>query len=910
MVGRFAFLPNVRTRLVADAKPPSEDVRRLVLSYDVEIRANDSARGARVPVEASLRGPGDVIGIRPGAIARVEPEPGLHGFETNYFPFIEFTDSDYAWRYSLDSANSKRIKPWLCLLALEPEEFEFVEQGTGPLPRIRVIDVAASLPDLRESWAFAHVQVNLPDDASVSVEETLAGDPARHFSRLLCPRRLQEGKAYALMLVPAYEAGRVAGLGRRETADPFDAPAWDVGETGSLELPVYHQTHFTTNTLEDVEVLLRRLRKLTTEEAALVGSPGQASAAKPGYYEDYHEPGASFDIQSALSQLDASPSSVETDPVLAGLMKETLETVIAGESEDLEGEDPLVSIPPYGWRFRGDDRVSLARARNGRWFDRINLDLRFRVAAALGAETIRRNQDLFSSICWDQYDEIVEANLRLARLGAARVLAERLSGNRYERLSPDVVIPLAEPAQAFIRTDQGQTLTATVRSKGVPVPFAGRSLRRIAAKRPILAGAPGSGRSIPVPTMPGDTRAASSELSGKVAAIREASFLTETGLSAELSDALGELLGNEPFGGLNRPRSAGVRVEAFDSAPFAASIVDTMTILPKLKADFTVAGRTGVERDALEPIFRSPVVPLPLADFLTDFSPQSILTDASRMPDETVGMFEENRLFIEAFMVGANHEMNRELRWREFPTDMRGTVMRRFWNRGRPPADSHGDSIAQIHTWAERLGSNFSPDDIDREANLVVVIRGGIIRKLGNLIVVLNEAPGTDWTSGEGIDHEPVFFGRIGADTAYYGFDVSRQHVLSPAVRDRMFFVFYEPMGRLRFGLDVGTAKVRSERRLYDLIALPFAVAALDRSYAQIPARRGDPLPAPDSPSSWDELSWSHMSLTGSGYVRFNRTITIAEEPDYWGSGRHAASLARSFWQKPVAAVMPVGRVL
>jgi len=261
-------------------------------------------------------------------------------------------------------------------------------------------------------------------------------------------------------------------------------------------------------------------------------------------------------------------------------------------------------------------------------------------------------------------------------------------------------------------------------------------------------------------------------------------------------------------------------------------------------------------------------------------------------------------------MVGANHELNKELRWQEFPVDMRGTPLRRFWNRNRPPFDPTGDSIPPIHTWTNRLGANHPASDADRRDNLVLVIHGAIVRKLGELIVVINEAPGTKWESGKGTDHEPIFSGLLDADTAYYGFDVSRAHILSAPVRNRVFLVFYEPMGRMRFGLDVGTAQVRSARELYDRIALPFPVVALDRSYAAIRARRGDPVPAAASPASWADLSWSHMIVTPAGYVRFNRTITIAGEPDYWGSGRHAGSLALSFWQKPIAAVMPLRRVL
>ncbi|MEL7162490.1 MAG: hypothetical protein AAFN92_17160, partial [Bacteroidota bacterium] len=40
-----------------------------------------------------------------------------------------------------------------------------------------------------------------------------------------------------------------------------------------------------------------------------------------------------------------------------------------------------------------------------------------------------------------------------------------------------------------------------------------------------------------------------------------------------------------------------------------------------------------------------------------------------------------NRAFVEAFLLGANHELAGELRWREFPTDLRGSYFRNFWDK-------------------------------------------------------------------------------------------------------------------------------------------------------------------------------------------------------------------------------------
>ena len=40
-----------------------------------------------------------------------------------------------------------------------------------------------------------------------------------------------------------------------------------------------------------------------------------------------------------------------------------------------------------------------------------------------------------------------------------------------------------------------------------------------------------------------------------------------------------------------------------------------------------------------------------------------------------------NPRFVEALMVGANHEMGREMLWQGLPTDQRGTPFQHFWQR-------------------------------------------------------------------------------------------------------------------------------------------------------------------------------------------------------------------------------------
>jgi hypothetical protein len=255
--------------------------------------------------------------------------------------------------------------------------------------------------------------------------------------------------------------------------------------------------------------------------------------------------------------------------------------------------------------------------------------------------------------------------------------------------------------------------------------------------------------------------------------------------------------------------------------------------------------------------------------------------------------------------------MNNELRWREFPTDMRGTIFRRFWDRKRAPSDPAGDDIPAIHGWTGQLGSNYPAHDIDRKESLVVLVRGDLIRKYGQILVTLNRAAATSYVHGEGTDFTPIFAGQLTADICYYGFDVDRESVL--AEKARHFFVLYEVPGRVRFGLDVATAAVRRDRFAFRKAALAFPLTTLGRDAAQVllPAHLNTGNEPPAVASTWDELSWAHMQLDAAGYIDVDLTsLAVAEAPNYWSPNRDAASIARSFWQKPIAAIVPATRVL
>ncbi len=445
MPERFTFLPHAQSSLTSLAEAPISGGARLRLPYEVEITRDGVAAGGRIAFASDLIGPGDVQTIDRAVITRVEPKAGLRGFEPNYFPHIEFRDADFPWRYSLDRRAGAQKTPWIALIALEASEFAFIDTARSPLKRIRIADQANALPDPDGLALTAHVQANAPDDAGGDAEDrataVLEGD-ADAASRLLCMRRLKPTRTYYTFLVPVYEAGRLTGLGESGAAAPFDRFAWGAG-AGPVDLPVYYDWRFTTDEAEDVELLLRRLTALNAKALAERIGDTKVSAVTPGYFDKTYT-GEGFERQSAMQVPSDDPPELDTSDALVNDMIPVLNEVIqSAEPEGEDDEDPLVAFPAYGARFGPEKEVKKDRAAQRRWFDMINLDLKFRHAAGLGADIVRRNQEVFSYLAWTQYEDIVAANERLARLQAAQAMAERLVSRHFDKLPSDVALALA-----------------------------------------------------------------------------------------------------------------------------------------------------------------------------------------------------------------------------------------------------------------------------------------------------------------------------------------------------------------------------------------------------------------------------------------------------------------------------------
>lgn len=914
---KHMLVPSLRTAVAGQAAAPSGGSQRRQVRIGVQVVAGGVAHGAPRELAADLLGAGDIVSLHPSMVGRVEPGPGARAAEPNYFPYIDFVDADFPWRYTLDLGPASRLRPWLLLVALQAAEFRHLGRGAGPLPRIEVFKPAASLPQPAQSWAYAHAQLTVPDGAA-DVRDVLAAAPEAGHARLMCPRRLEDNAGYTLFLVPTYEAGRLAGIGAGGKAQPWDAFAWDPGSSQPVELPIYRQWAFRTSSLEDFESLVRRLQPISPEAGSAVGGTRTVFAGKPGYYRDFEQPGLEIEAEGALQhvEFERTPPVIELTG-LTSRLEQTLTGVIrsdlpAGQEDGPDQEDPLVALPVYGRHFARPDAIDVEETSTP-WIHQVNLDLRLRLAAGVGARIVKRQQEELMEKCWQQVGEIREANRLRARLQTVTRLNDVMAAKHLAPLAPEEAELVAGPLLHTVKTPFGgnRTMRADLRVRGVPDGQRSPLVRRLAAKRPDLAPV-ASGFRAATPhsvafarlAVPGEAEIgrATRRIEALRAAVAEAS---------DLAQLIPEQLAAVHAISFDRPS---FEVGPVDSATMVELVTDRIRELPGRKATELLIGVAGSEQGTLEPIMRGPRLPVPVSAHVAEEDANHLLPHVGELPDNSVALLMENRVFVEALMAGANHEMNRELRWREFPTDMRGSPFTRFWDRGEPPEDDAGDDLLPLHQWDGEAGSHFRRGG---EPNLTLVIHGDLVRRYPDLIVAANRQViprGGRWEASRGSTIHPIFTGVIGDATGFYGFDLSVADVR--ATLDEYYFVLYEPASRFRFGLDIATYGVRTSRRRLGRAPMPFPLATMSASRRAVRIRdvqtfwnapSQTPGPVPQDP---DDLSWEHVALDGARYVDFSHGIAFADGSDLLGPDRTSASIARATLQRPVSAVVPAARMV
>jgi hypothetical protein len=322
------------------------------------------------------------------------------------------------------------------------------------------------------------------------------------------------------------------------------------------------------------------------------------------------------------------------------------------------------------------------------------------------------------------------------------------------------------------------------------------------------------------------------------------------------------------------------------------------TTIPARVASLVTA--PGWTADTLEPVLAAPEFPTPMYQALAAMSKEWLLPGLERVPANTLALLTANKRFIEAFMVGLNHEMSRELLWRGYPTDQRGTYFRQFWDPSGqfpPPQNETGKDMPPIDEWGDAaLGDSLGrARDVDPSmpaaapTPIVLLVRGELLKRYPRAVIYLARAA---WTvDGNGnkhlprdptnVEQYPVFRGELSPDVQLLGFTIdpaTARGTSTPSTTTNdagagWFVVLQQQPTEPRYGLDEA------------------------------------PPSGPLGRSTWRDLSWVDVNLTeDAGYIRLAPGLkpsfpanaqTGGKKPWKWSPDGDSAQIACITLQMP-----------
>lgn len=297
---------------------------------------------------------------------------------------------------------------------------------------------------------------------------------------------------------------------------------------------------------------------------------------------------------------------------------------------------------------------------------------------------------------------------------------------------------------------------------------------------------------------------------------------------------------------------------------------------------------------------------------LADKSSELLLPNIHLITQNTISLLVTNQRFIESYMVGLNHEFMRELLWREYPTDRQGTPFRQFWDVSNyvntdpslTPAQLREKlkDIKPIHTWegGSALGSHNQREDDGDAAQLVLVVRGDVLKKYPNTVIYANRAAWQRRADGSidrgkprlldesaGSQKFPLYGAKVAPDIHFIGFDLTVEEVRGGTGETGTdlagwFFVLQERPGEPRFGLDM-------------------------------------PLSGPLPPlRDWDDLTWGHVA-TQNEHISLTTSVALAPPPTgtnnnpenvAWNPNTNSADVAHILYQDPVLVAVHAAEML
>ncbi len=376
---------------------------------------------------------------------------------------------------------------------------------------------------------------------------------------------------------------------------------------------------------------------------------------------------------------------------------------------------------------------------------------------------------------------------------------------------------------------------------------------------------------------------------------------------------------------LDLAATAGSIVEAIDpQVTLPKRVVAGVFLPPRIKDEI---GDGFVEAMAY------PDFDTPMYEPLKNLSAELFLPNINFVEQNSITLLETNQDFVESYMVGLNHEFARELLWREYPTDQRGSYFRQFWDvsdffdaEGLDDAELKEKlrDIPPIHKWPRpsSLGSHDNREqEGEEEEEIVLVIRGELLKRYPTAVIYAHRAC---WqrkgTTAEGhpcegsgaIDNTkerrlvplapeeeakppttkvrtPLYEAKVDPDIYFFGFDLTVDEAQggtgeNPKDDPGWFFVIKERPGEPRFGLDIEAQpqlNVWSDLSWADVQpgAPGSFIEITDAMQAKTLVKPTDPEVSEKLPQYEDDvnISWNKdMTSADVAYVMFQAPVLVA----------------------------------
>jgi hypothetical protein len=844
------FMPWIRTGLASAIQAPDDGLTTDPAHVDLPVGMKINS--TLVTVKVTAYGPGDAVSIDPRQIIRTEPTDGSANVEPNYFAIIEFHRPDLPWLFTPLGGNDQ-LRPWIGLLVVEaggPATFA-PKSSTNPVATLQVPD-ASELPDLRESFLWAHADVSAK--SSDVALEVVTSSPDQAISRLMCPRQLKPDTAYLACVVPTFEAGRQSALGLPVTATDL-TPAWGASSGFPLSLPVFYSWSFSTGIGGDFRSLLQGIIDHSPPVVPAGFGLRDLSVANLGYgVPDL----IGEQLGTALTLVPAPPppsplQSTFTVPFAA---------MLARQKDSTGG--PVVGPPTYGTWYAGP--VSLPASG---WLPDLNLDPRRRAIAALGVLVVHNQQEQLMASAWDQLAGIQDGNQALRHAQLAREVSTAVHTNRFATREAGQMLQATQPLHSRVPVIQ-TTFASEIALSSLPESVLTAAIRRLTrpqgpiARRfglnprqpsQLVAGLVADLLHLPSTWTKPDSTVSMVDVD-KLAGIGPPYLdlpdatpvkvdgapgwqLPQSGAPPRTTDvqwaadAADQRIPQPPrYGDLNPTDFATMTANFKLAAGFRQAYSMTASVTPgaarpalvpgdikqplldRLHPENTVtnAARNRLQVDAkvwdrpdpLGPMTDVPKFPYPMSQALADLSQDLLLPGLDLLPPESAVMLAPDYGFVEAFMVGANQAMLQELLWRGFPTHQLGTCFNQFWATAESAAK--GD-IPPIQSWvaSQPLGGNSQTWATEP---LILAIRSSLFRRYPNISVYAAQAS-TDGGTRHPTTNEiyPILSTSFDPDIRLFGFDLTPDAAIGKTDGLGWYFVLAEHPTAARFGLEPANPK-------------------------------------------------------------------------------------------------------